>query len=478
MSIGAVSSSAGSPISFSGLSSGLNTSEIVSALLAVEREPITRFSDEQTTLEGQSTQLKSIQSSLTQLTFAAQELGSPLLFNTSQAVSSSDPAQIAATTSTGAAVGGYEVNVTQLADSAQRTFTFKSPAAAEKLTIDGQEIEVAAGATIQEFVKKINSDSSATVYAAALGGETVVLSTRTTGATGAEFIKVTDPGGTLVEQAGLAKEGKDAEYTVDGVAATSASNTVTTAIAGVTLSLKALTTTSGPVTIDVEPPAPDVATITAQVQAFVKLYNSTIGAVQTQLTTKPPANPSSAAEMQTGTLFGDTDLEGLVNGMRQQIYQPLTGLPAEMSSLASIGVSTGAPSGGGTPSQSAVEGQLQLNTAELEKAIEANPAGVQTMLQQWSKGFQEAVNVQAAPGGVLETRITGDGSQVTELTSRVAAMNEMLAIRQKTLQEEFAAMEKVVSQNQAQASWLSSQLATMLAGDASSSSSSSSSSSG
>jgi flagellar hook-associated protein 2 len=478
VSISAISSSAGSPISFNGLASGLNTGEIISALLAVEREPITRFSHEQIALEGQREQLQSLQSSLTQLTFAAQELSSPVLFNTAQAVSSSDPTQIAATTTTGAAVGGYEVNVTQLANSAQRTFTFKSPAAADTLTIDGKEIKVAAGASIQELVKTINSNSTATVYAAAVGGETVVLSTRATGATGAEFIKVTDPGGTLVEQAGLAKEGKNAEYTVDGVAASSTSNTVTTAIAGVTLNLKALTTTSGPVTIDVEPPAPDVATITAQVQSFVKLYNSTIGTLQTQLTTKPPTSPQTTAELQTGTLFGDSDLEGLLNGMRQRIYQPIAGLPAEMSSLANIGVSTGSPSGKGTPSQSAVEGQLQLNTAELEKAIQTNPAGVQTMLQGWSKSFQEAINVQAAPGGVLEGRISGDSTQVTELTGRVAAMNEMLAIRQKTLQEEFAAMEKVVSQNQAQASWLSSQLATMLASSVSSSSSSTSSSHG
>ena len=90
------SSTAGAPISFSGLSSGLNTSEIISALMGVERVPITRLTDEQSTLEGQRTQLQSFQSSLTQLTFDAQELGSPTLFYTSQAVSSSEPTRIAA----------------------------------------------------------------------------------------------------------------------------------------------------------------------------------------------------------------------------------------------------------------------------------------------------------------------------------------------------------------------------------------------
>lgn len=466
-------STAGAPISFNGLGSGLNTNEIITALMGVEREPITHLTDEQSVLEGQGAQLKAIQSNLTQLTFDSQELGSPLLFSSSQTVTSSEPTRIAASATSGAAVGGYEVEVTQLANSGQRTFTFKSPAAAETMTIDGKEIEVAADATIEDLVKAINSDSTATVYAAAVGTETVVLSTRETGATGEGFIAVTDAGGTLVEQAGTAKEGKNAEYTIDGVAGTSTSNKLTSAIPGVTLELKALTTTTGPVSIDVQPPGLNASKIVAQAQAFVTLYNSTIAGIQKQLTTKPPTSPQSPEELQTGTLFGDFDLESLLGSMRDAIYEPGAGLPATMSSLADIGISTGAPTGTGSPSQSAVEGQLQLNTAELESAIQANPAGVEKMLQSWSTGFQAIVNVEAAPGGTLETRIEGDTTEVSQLTSRITTMNEMLAIRQKTLQAEFLAMETVVSQNQSQSAWLSAQLASMEGSSSSGSSKSS-----
>ena len=56
--------------------------------------------------------------------------------------------------------------------------------------------------TAQALVNEINSDSKATVYAAAPNSETLVLSTRATGATGPGFIAVSDPGATLVEQAG------------------------------------------------------------------------------------------------------------------------------------------------------------------------------------------------------------------------------------------------------------------------------------
>jgi flagellar hook-associated protein 2 len=467
-----ISSGAGAPLNITGLESGLNTGEIISALLAVERAPITRLTNQETTLEGQREQLQSFQTSLGKLAFAAQELGSPTLFNSAQTVSSSDTNQVTATTSSGAAIGGYELEVMQLANSGQRTFTFKSPASAETLTIDGQEITVAAGASIQTLANTINSDSKATVYAAAVNGETLVLSTRATGASGAEFIKVTDPGGTLVEQAGLAKEGRNAEYSLDGVAANSTSNTIADAIPGVTLDLLALTTASGPVTIDVQPPAPSASAITTQVQSFVSLYNSTITAIEKQVNTKPPTSPQTAAELKTGTLFGDLDLTNVLNSMRESIYEPVAGQPLEMSSLANIGVSTGAPSGTATYSQSSVEGQLQLNTAQLEAAVQSNPAGVQQMLQQWAKSFEKAVNTVSSPGGALELRVTGDTSQITEMSSRITTMNELLAVRQKSLQEQYEAMEKAIAKSKAEGEYLAQQLAALNSSSSSSSSSS------
>ena len=103
-----------------------------------------------------------------------------------------------------------------------------------------------------------------------------MLSSRATGASrGGEAITVTDPGGALAEKAGTAKEGKDAEYTVDGVAGTSTTNTVTTAITGVTLSLEGITTT-GPVTIDVQARALDTSALENKLTTFIKLYNSTV----------------------------------------------------------------------------------------------------------------------------------------------------------------------------------------------------------
>ncbi len=266
---------------------------------------------------------------------------------------------------------GTRSKSTQLATAAQRAFTFTSPAAEQKITIGGVEYELKAGETSKELAAAINSDSSSTVYASAQEDGTIVLSTRTTGNTGAEFVNVS-AAGVLAEVAGSAREGRNAEFTVDGVAGTSASNTVTNAIAGVTLTLTGLTS-GDPVTIDVQPPGASTSAIESQVQSFVKLYNTTIASIQKQLTTKPPAKPSTAAEYGTGTLFGDLELGSLLGAMRETMYEPITGMAAEMSSLDSIGVSTGAAGGAGGTSSATLEGQLTVNTAKLAEAVRGEP---------------------------------------------------------------------------------------------------------
>jgi flagellar hook-associated protein 2 len=455
MSSASVGTTAGSPINITGLASGLDSNSIIKALMNAERIPITQLTRRSEKLQGQASALAGMQSSMRALSFAAFEFRLGTLFENSQSVSSSEPLRVSAATTSGAGVGGYEVEVKQLANSAQRTFTFTPPAAEDTVTIDGGEYKLKAGGTATELASKINADSKATVYAAVLGPETIVFSSRTTGTSGAEFIKVSDSGGALVEKAGTAKEGRNAEFLVDGVAATSASNTVTNAIAGVTLTLNGLTT-SGPVTITVQPPGPSLSAIEAQVQSFVTLYNTTVEAVQKQLTTRPPTNPQNAEELATGTLFGDTSLSSALSRMRQTMYEPIAGLPAEMSSPFDIGISTGAPTGG-SPSQASLQGLLKLDPAKLANAIQANPEGVKEMLKGWSKNLEEVANGVANAGGPLASRITSDEGQISEIKIRINSMNEILAVRQKALVATYAKLEGIINKNSAQSSWLTQQ---------------------
>jgi len=457
-----VNSPAGSPISISGAASGLDTTAIISALLSAERQPITRLTNEQATIEAQQKQLQGIQASLNGLSFAASEFALPSLFESSQSVTSSAPALVAATATGGAGVGGYEVEVTRLASSAQRTFTFTSPGAEQQLTVSGQQYTLKAGETVKELASAINAQRGGTVYAAVLEGSKIVLSSRVTGAAGAEAIQVSSPEGALVEVPGTAREGHDAEFSVDGVAGTSTSNTVTDAIAGVTLSLAGLTN-GGPVTVNVAAPGLSVSAVESQVQSFIKLYNTTVESIQKQLAERPPGHGAGSSQIGAGTLYQDQELSGLLANMRQIMYEPIEGLPAEVASPASIGISTGAPSGSVT-SQSALAGQLKLEPAKLASAVQANPAAVQEMLQQWSLKLQKAIGATAEPGGGIATRTQDDQAQIGDLGRRISSLNELLAHRERALQATYAELESIISQNTAQASWLTSQEKSLAAG--------------
>jgi flagellar hook-associated protein 2 len=147
------------PLQITGLASGLDTNQIISELMSIQQQPVTNLQKESTGITALNSQLTSIQTMLQTVAADAQALGDPSLFSNAQTVSSSVPSAVSASTSTGAGVGGYQVGVTQLANSAQRTFTFASPTASDTVTIDGIATTIAAGATAQDFANAINSNS-------------------------------------------------------------------------------------------------------------------------------------------------------------------------------------------------------------------------------------------------------------------------------------------------------------------------------
>lgn len=262
-STSSTSSSLTSPlINIGGLATGLDTNSIIDQMMAAESIPLNTLRTQQTIQQYRQTLLQGFQTQMQSLSSAVQALHSSTLFTQTQGVTTSDPTKMTASTTTGAGVGSYQVDVSQLANSAQRTFSYRSPTSDGALTIDGHDTAVRAGETLTDIVSSINSDANATVYAAATDSGTLVLSSRSTGDSGTGFIAVNDGSGALTEQATKARQGKDALFTVDGVAGSSHSNTVTKGVPGVSIALQGLTTTSGPVTVTVSPPGADLTAIT------------------------------------------------------------------------------------------------------------------------------------------------------------------------------------------------------------------------
>ena len=439
-----------------GLASGLNTNQIIQEEMAIYQQPVTNLQHQQSGLTAMNKQLTSIQSELQTLSADALAVGDPTLFKTTQSVSSSDTTRVSATSASGAGVGGYQVAVSQLANSAQRTFSYTSPASNDTLSIDGNHYTVNAGESVQDFVNSVNSDTNGTVYAAATNSGTVVFSNRQTGDTGTNYINVQDTGGALSEQTTLAKRGQNAQFSVDGVPGSSASNTVTNAIGGVTLTLSGVTTTSGPVTVNVGAPAPNATNIQNSINTFVTQYNKVISDVQTQL-----QQPPSSSDPTVGTLYNDSGLRDLLNSMRSMMYTPGSGLPAGAATMDDLGVSTGSTTGSGAESQTALAGALTVNATTLTNMLQSNAGGVKSILSSWSKSFVNVADNAGNPGGTIAARVSGDNTQISSLANRISSMQSTLTDKQNFLVQQFAQLEAALSSNQSQSSWLTGQIASL-----------------
>src|SRR6185437_16656111 len=157
-----LSSLSGGGLQVTGLASGLNTNQIIQEEMSIYQQPVTNLQHQQSGLTAMNKQLTSIQSELQTLSSDALAVGDPTLFKTQQPVSSSDTTRVQASSATGAGVGGYQVAVTQLANSAQATYGFTSPASDDAITVNGSAYTIKAGESIQDFVNSINSDQAGT----------------------------------------------------------------------------------------------------------------------------------------------------------------------------------------------------------------------------------------------------------------------------------------------------------------------------
>ena len=459
----------GSIFSVGGLASGLDTNTIVDQLMSIERQPQVRIAQQKTIETARQQALKDINTRLVNLDSAIAGLRDVGTWGDVQDVESSDPSRVSVVRTGGAAAGGYSVGVSRLARAEQLTQGSSATAASADSTLtiqvgSGTAVDVAltAGDTLQTVADKINGSSGMGVYASVVNSK-LVLSGRTTGA--ANTVSITGSAaadfGFTETQAAL-----DAQYTLDGVAKTSASNIVTDAMAGVTLTLKA--TTASDASISISAPGPDTDAVQAKVQAFIDQYNSTIDFIRGKLNEKVVPNPTTDADRIKGVLQNDSALSGLLANLRSAIADPVSGRPSTSSLLSQIGVSTGASTGSGTLNQDAIAGKLTLDSAKLADALTNHFSDTKALLNNatgaystmgLSQRLDSIVNAWTdSTTGIISSRISSEQSTIDALTQRSAEMDVRLATKEQALKAQFTAMETALSAAQSQSAWLTSQL--------------------
>lgn len=453
------------PIQLGGLVSGMDVDSVISQLMAIEQQPRQQMIFKQAAANARKSGLASIEDKLKTLALANDDLRSVATWAPTQTVESSDTTRLTATLHGGAAPGGYAISVTQLATSSQQTFTFTPQAAASTITVGSTTIALDANASIDDAAAAINADPDAGVYAVNIGGDRLVLSSRTTGA-GSGF---TAAGAALAADPSTpARAGQDAVMTINGATVTSSSNTVTAQtvtsgvpIPGVDFTIKALTDST---TLSVSPPGTDRAALTDKLKAFVTAYNDVLSSISALTSQKAVATPAGTTDAAQGALFGDSGLNSIVSTLRLLTGSPVPNAPSTLSTLAQIGISTGATTGDATISDDAVSGKLTFDEDALNAALDSDPLAVQRLLggQLGTAGFSQALDAAITPlsqvGGVLDQRISSVDDDISAITDSISRLDDRLSAEEDRLRAQFTAMEAAMQQSQSLTQQLLAQL--------------------
>lgn len=429
-------------VSFSGLGSGIDTASIIEALMRIERLPIDRIESDKSRIRERQGVVQEINGLLGKLRDAAAAMYAPQALK-DKAASSGDDTVATASVGAQAASGTYNVVVTALAQAHTTASTAGPPlVAGQSLDItvgaDGVSVAVEAGDSLQSFADRINGTADAGVSASVINDRLVLIS-KESGAAGAIAL-----GGDAAAGFGFAttQAGQDAQATVNGLAVTSAGNTIEGAINGVSLSLSKIGSTS--ITVGA-----DNAASLKTAQAFVDAYNGLVGNVK-------KATAYDAATENAGTLQGDQTISSLAGQLRGIAGSAVAGLGGAYDSLAQIGITA------------ARDGTLTLDAGAFTAALTADPDAVATVFGHddgdaaIGAGDGIARQIQAFAStfstDILSARLTGYTSSLQRLDEKISGLEALMELKEQRLRAQWAAMEKAVSQFQAQGADLAARL--------------------
>ncbi len=259
------------------------------------------------------------------------------------------------------------------------------------ISINGTQINWSTSDSLNNILSKINSSSAGVLASYDPLTDRVTLSANQTGG-GA--INLQDVSGNLLESLHLMTNattsvpqqlGKNSIVDIstvnNGQDIVSSSNNLNGIVPGVNLTLNS--TSATPVTVTV---GQDTTTTTNAVQGFVNAANTLFGDID-----KLTAETGNAAT--AGVLAGDTGIQSIEDTLKTMIASPVTGGTPGYNTLASVGITTGAI--GSAPGTT---NQLQLDTATLDAALQANPNAVQNLF----------AGLNGTLGAVTQTSGTGN----------------------------------------------------------------------
>lgn len=456
-------------INFSGLASGIDTEGLVKATSDATRstrvKPLQRKVDEYT---GTNDSLDELRSLLATAQSKARDMSSVFGGPLQKLASTSDETVLTASASNAATNGSYSLTVSQLAKNATMSlYDNGSPYSSSSSTLPTSgtvtvtvgaapgtpipvSVAVTAGVTtLSQFVTDFNTNAAAAGATASVVnvGTTsndfrIVINSTNTGTSKGQ-LTLTTPVAGLDDS--VVSSATNSTFNIGGVGnITRATNSIADVIPGVTFELNS--TSASAVTVNV---TNDVSATTAKVSDFVKAYNDVVKFVaENNVITREQNgnNVSNTFAPLSKTRVDDNVLSQIRSAISSSSYSSGT----EIKIMADLGITTQR------------DGTLKFDSATFSSALSKEPTSVNSILQTFGDTVGltgGTIDLYTRFGGIFDTAINGNKSQIDNLNDRIALVEEQIARTEASMRARFARLESSMGRMQQQQSSLSSALA-------------------
>jgi len=465
----------------SGVGSGIDVAGLVNKLVDAERIPAeSRLKSREKEINALISAFGKIKSSMSSLQTALSPLKDSASFQNRVATSGDDTIFGASATKT-AATGFYNVNVTSLATAhtlvspggADPAYNFTAPTDAvgegtldielgtwngatftqtstATITIDATNNSLegmrdainASGLGVSASIVQDGSEYRLSISSSGTGTTNTIRMTTTTdldgnvddtlGLSRFDF----DPAGGAGSNLTQAQAGADAQFSVNGVSLTSATNTVTGAIPDVTLTLK----NTGASTLDV---GVDKTATKESIDAFVSAYNDLVKTIGNQ-------TKYTGASETAGPLISDSMTFG-INSRIHTIIGSASVNGGALSTLSELGYATNTE-----------DGTLYLkDSTKLDDALSNNFDDVGLLVSDVATKLDSYVDTYLGVTGLLKGKTDGLNNSLRDIEHQ----KERLEIRIESVRtrytRQFNAMDALVGQMNSTMSYLSQQLSSL-----------------
>lgn len=443
--------------SFSSVGSGIDFSSITESIVAQQSKPLTALASRRTDYQNRSDALKQLNAKLITLTEASRALTDRTV-GTGKAANSGNTTILTASAAEGSTNGTLTVGVTRLASTlTQATKSFSSKTGsilsngATSATFElrtggastGKPITVDSSNDSLQGLRDAINGANAGVTAAIVDtkgdgtGNQLVLTSTATGAAGrVELVETTSPstgtaadlGVTSINPPGASNDfsALDAQISVNGLTITRPTNTVSDAVTGVTLNLKATGTTTATV-------SQNTAALADKFQGFVDAYNAVQDFVSGQYATDSKGRP-------TGALAGDATLRNVQASLRDVLNSSFANDGGSLSNLTQVGLGRDAT------------GKLKIDSTVLNDKLKSSFSDVQALFSgktAANKGFANQFLTASSAlsdnvSGVVQNAISGYATSIAGIDKTISRQTDRLTALRASLTKQFAAADAAI----------------------------------